>query len=99
MLQVELFRSAVLAPPLGVPHVVEDERGAGAAGSNECFLQRPRVARSPLVLDVVRDAPAAAVDPIVALDEVGERIPRARIQPSRRVLGQGRVSAALSLRP
>jgi hypothetical protein len=29
-----------------------------------------------LIFDVVDDAPAAAVDAVVALDELGERVPR-----------------------
>ena len=67
--------SAVLTPALCHAFLVEDEGGVGTACADPLLLDRTMM---PLLsaLRVVADAPATAVDPIVALDELGEDVPR-----------------------
>lgn len=80
VLEVQALRRPVLAPPLGATLVIDDQSGVRRSSVDEFVLQLSRVAHAPLVLDVVRRAPAPAVDPVVALDEVGEEVPRGAVQ-------------------
>src|SRR3546814_20662953 len=52
-----------------------DERGVRRATSHELLLKGSRVFHTALVRRVDRDAPATAVDPVVPLDQLGERVP------------------------
>jgi len=79
--------------------------GVRLTTSNQLLLERSGIANAALVLDVVGGAPAASVDPIVALDEVREGVPRHALKPTDRVLNARhglslpRASAPLSTSP
>src|SRR5262245_46767433 len=75
----KLVRAPVLAPALCGALVVDDERGMSATGADALFLDLPVVDSSLPALRVVADAPAATVDPVIALDELGEGVPCWRV--------------------
>lgn len=75
VLQVELVGAAVLAPALGAAVFVEHESGVGSSGVDQLVFQGAGVAHPSLVLGVIAGASAAAVDPVVALDQLRERVP------------------------
>jgi hypothetical protein len=78
--QSQLCRAAELAPALREPLLIEDQRGMSVAGSHELLFQRAVVGDLPVVGGLKRDAPAAAVDPVVALDQLSERVPGGSVQ-------------------
>jgi hypothetical protein len=78
--EAELVWAAVLAPALGVTLCVKHQGGVGAAGSHQSLFQRTGVAAATLALRVVGDAPASAVDAVVALKQVGEGVPCDRVE-------------------
>ena len=71
----ELLRAPVLAPALGGAVLVDDERGMSAPRADAILLGLAIVDSPLCALGVIADAPAATVDPVVALDELGERVP------------------------
>src|SRR6185369_2159202 len=76
----QLAGTAVLAPPLHDAVLVEHERGVRAAGPDAVLLDRA-AHRAPLrPFRVEPEAPAAAEDAVVALDEVRERRPRRGVE-------------------
>ena len=87
MLEPELLRAAVLAPALRDAVRVEDQRGMRAARLDELLLQGAGIALAASVLAVEGDAPAPAVDAVVALDELREGVPRGRGERARDVGG------------
>jgi amino acid efflux transporter len=64
----QLVRAAVLAPALRESLLVENERSVRLARQHELLLQGARIADPAAVRRVECDAPAAPVDPVVALD-------------------------------
>jgi len=77
----KLFGAAVLALALRGAVLVDDERGVRAGFVDAAFLCCTIVRRArPGRLGVVAHAPAAAEDPVVTLDELGERGPRGRVE-------------------
>src|SRR5215469_15070092 len=82
----KFFGTTVLAPALRGAILVEDERGMRAAFLDPAFLCGTIVRRAcPGRLGVVAHAPAAAEDPVVALDEFGERGPCGCVEPPDRI--------------
>jgi hypothetical protein len=81
----EFLGAAVLAPALRHAVPVEHQSGVGAIGAHPVLLDGA-MADPPLpALRVIADAPADPVDPVVALNEVGEGIPRRGIELANRV--------------
>jgi len=64
---------------------VEDQSRMRVARLHEVLLQCAGIACPALVCRVERDAPAASVDPVVALDQFRERVPGGCIQRADRV--------------
>src|SRR5215510_332091 len=75
----QLLRAAVLAPSLRGALLIQDQRGVCPAGPDSILLDFP-VVEPLLTLRVVTDAPASSEDPVVALDELGECIPRRGVE-------------------
>src|SRR5262249_40738701 len=73
--ELELVRAAVLAPALCEPLLIENQRRLGGAGPHELLLECAGIADPSLVRRVKCDAPAASVDPVVAFDQLRERVP------------------------
>src|ERR1700680_3682698 len=90
--------AAVLAPALHGAVLVDDERGMRAAFSDPALLSCTIVRRvRPGILGVIAHAPAAAENPVVALDELGERGPCGCVERPDRIphCPSSQVSAAL----
>ena len=84
--ELELGRAAVLAPALRESVLVEYQGGMGVTRPHELLFERAAVADLALVVRRVEgDAPAASVDPVVALDQLGERVPGGCVQRPTRV--------------
>jgi len=71
----ELFGATVLAPALGGAVLVDDKRGMSAPRAHAILLGVAIVDSLLCALGVIADAPAATVNPVVALDELGEGVP------------------------
>jgi hypothetical protein len=65
--------------------VVQDQRGVRAAFSDPRFLRRAMVGPLLNALRMKTDAPASSEDPVVALDQIGEGVPRGSVQGLDRV--------------
>src|SRR4051812_14549842 len=76
----QLGGAAVLAPALRDAVLVEDQRGVRPAGPHELLLDRAVAGLAGAALRVEADAPAAAEDPVVALDDLGEGVPGGRVE-------------------
>lgn len=96
VLEQELIPPAVLTPALRETGLVEHQRSVGTPLVHQLLLQRPRIADAALVLPVVNDAPTSAVDPVVAFDQVGERVPRGGVERSGGERHRGQVDSAAS---
>ena len=80
VLEPEFLRTAVLAPTLRDVVLVEDQRGMRTARPDQLLLQRAGIADAALVFGMKGDAPAASVDPVVALHQLGKGVPRGRLE-------------------
>src|SRR5690606_4458753 len=96
----KLLGAAVLRPSLRGAVRVEDEGGGGAIGPHAFLLEGATVEPPLLALRVETEAPAATEDPVVALYQVREGIPRRGVERSDRVrhgrvpLDRGRAPAS-----
>jgi hypothetical protein len=81
----EFRRAAVLTPSLRGTAVVQDQRGVRAAFPDPRLFRRAIADLRLAALRVITDAPASPEDPVVALDEFGEGIPRGSVQGPDRV--------------
>lgn len=89
MREPELVRTAELAPALRESLPIQHQRGVRVAGARQLLLQRTGVAAAALVGRVKSDEPASAVDPVVAFDQLCERVSGGRVERPDRV-GNGR---------
>src|SRR5215469_3756341 len=83
--EIKLVPAAVLAPALREPVIVEHQRRMRVPRTYELLLQRPGITDPGLIRGVKGYAPAASVDPVVALDQLRERVPGGCVQRPCRV--------------
>jgi hypothetical protein len=72
----EFFGTAVLAPALYFPAFVVNKCRVSSSCLYSVFFSLAIIELPLAALGVVRNAPAAAIDPVISLDEFREGVPR-----------------------